>query len=146
MREDILSHWAWAPRQRHTWWRHGMGKLFTLLALCEGNPPMTGGFPSQRIVMPNFDTFFDISPNRLLNKQSKCRWIEAPEHSCDFTKGNAKKTSASKNIAVEIAVMTLSGANHAVSCPSLDGTWSFDEALVLFQLHPTRLEQALRVL
>ena len=28
-------------------WRHSMGTLSNLLALCEGNPPMTGGFPSQ---------------------------------------------------------------------------------------------------
>ena len=30
------------------WWWHGMERLSTLLALCEGNPPVTGGFPSQR--------------------------------------------------------------------------------------------------
>ena len=29
-------------------WRHGMGMLAELLALCEGNPPATGGFSSQR--------------------------------------------------------------------------------------------------
>ena len=31
-----------------TWWRHQMEMVSTLLALCEGNPPVTGGFPSQR--------------------------------------------------------------------------------------------------
>ena len=30
------------------WWYHAMETLSTLLALCEGNPPVTGGFPSQR--------------------------------------------------------------------------------------------------
>ena len=30
------------------WWRHGMETLSALLALCGGNPPVTGGFPSQR--------------------------------------------------------------------------------------------------
>ena len=30
-----------------------------LLALCMGNPPVTGGFPSQRPVTRNFDVFFD---------------------------------------------------------------------------------------
>ena len=29
-------------------WRHGMETLSALLALCEGNPPVTGGFPPQR--------------------------------------------------------------------------------------------------
>ena len=27
---------------------HGMETVYALLALCEGNPPVTGGFPSQR--------------------------------------------------------------------------------------------------
>ena len=31
-----------------TWWRHDMRTIFVLLALCEGNPPRIGGFPSQR--------------------------------------------------------------------------------------------------
>ena len=29
-------------------WRHQMKAFFALLALCEGNPPVTGRFPSQR--------------------------------------------------------------------------------------------------
>ena len=31
-----------------TWWRHDKETLSALQALCEGNPPVTGGFPSQR--------------------------------------------------------------------------------------------------
>ena len=31
-----------------------------LLALCEGNPPVTGGFLSQRPVTRSFDVFFDL--------------------------------------------------------------------------------------
>ena len=31
-----------------------------LLALCEGNPWVTGGFPSQRWVTRSFDVFFDL--------------------------------------------------------------------------------------
>ena len=30
-----------------TWWRHDVETLVALLALCEGNPSATGGFPSQ---------------------------------------------------------------------------------------------------
>ena len=37
------------------WWRHHMETFFALLALCEGNPPVTGGFPSQRPVTRSFD-------------------------------------------------------------------------------------------
>ena len=36
-----------------------METFFVLLALCEGNLPVTGGFPFQRPVTRNFDVFFD---------------------------------------------------------------------------------------
>ena len=54
------------------------GKFSTLLALCEGNPPVTGGFPSQRPVMQSFDVFFDLRLNKRLSKQSRRRWFETP--------------------------------------------------------------------
>ena len=34
-----------------------MGTFLALLVLYEGNPPVTGGFPSQRLVTPSFDAF-----------------------------------------------------------------------------------------
>ena len=46
----------WSPgrfRQRcvdTSWWRHHMEMVSALLALCEGNPSVNGGFPSQRPV------------------------------------------------------------------------------------------------
>ena len=49
--------------------------LSTLLALCVGNPPVTGGFPTHRQVKWSFDV------NKLLNKQSSCQWFETPWHS-----------------------------------------------------------------
>ena len=33
---------------QHSWWRHDRETLSTLLAICEGNPSVTDGFPSQR--------------------------------------------------------------------------------------------------
>ena len=44
-----------------TWWRHHMETLSTLLALCEGNPSFTGGFPSQSPVVRNSDVFLIYS-------------------------------------------------------------------------------------
>ena len=38
-----------------TWWRHQMETFFPLLALCEGNSPVIGEFPSQRPVTQSFD-------------------------------------------------------------------------------------------
>ena len=61
------------------WWRHQMETFSALLALCEGNPLVTGGF--QRPVMRSFDGFFDLRLNKRLNKQSKHRWFETPSRS-----------------------------------------------------------------
>ena len=56
-----------------------------LLALCEGNPPVTGGFPSHRSVTRRFDVFFDLHHNKRLSncKQSRRWWFvacSAPSH------------------------------------------------------------------
>ena len=42
------------------WWRHEMEKFSALLALCAGNSPVTGEFPSQRPATRSFDVFFDL--------------------------------------------------------------------------------------
>ena len=40
------------------------------MALCEGNPPVTGGFPSQAPVTRSVDVFFDLRLNKQMSKQS----------------------------------------------------------------------------
>ena len=50
-----------------------METFSALLALCEGNPSVTVGFPSQRQETRRFDIFFDR-----LSKQSRRRWFETP--------------------------------------------------------------------
>ena len=61
-------------KDRAVAYRHQMETFSALLALCEGNPPVTGGFPPQRPVTRSFDVFFDL--NKRLSKQSRCRWFE----------------------------------------------------------------------
>ena len=61
-----------------SWWRHQMKTFSALLALCEGNPPVTDGFPSQRPVKRSFDIFFDVCPNKRLRKQSICGSFGTP--------------------------------------------------------------------
>ena len=53
-----------------SWWHHQMETFSALLALCEGNPPVTGGVPSQRPVIRGFDGSFDQCGNKWLDKQS----------------------------------------------------------------------------
>ena len=50
-----------------------METLSALMALCEGKPAATGGFPSQRPVTQSFDIFFNLRLYKQLGKQSKRR-------------------------------------------------------------------------
>ena len=54
----------------NAWWRHQMEAFPALLALCAGNSPVTVSveFPSQRLMTPSFDVFFDLCPNKRLSK------------------------------------------------------------------------------
>ena len=61
-----------------SWWRHQMETLSALLALCAGNSPVTGEFPTQRPVTRSFDVFFDQRMNKLLSKQSWGWRFETP--------------------------------------------------------------------
>ena len=47
-----------------------------LLAFCERDPPVTGGFPSWRLATRSFDVFFELRLNKRLGKQSKRRWFQ----------------------------------------------------------------------
>ena len=51
-----------------SWWRHQMKTFSALLALCAGNSPVTGKFPSQGPVTRNFDVFFDLCLNKRWSK------------------------------------------------------------------------------
>ena len=73
--------WEFPPKRvadSWSWWRHQMEAFFALLALCGGNSPATGEFPSQRPVTRSFDVFFDLHLNKRLNKQSRRRWFQKP--------------------------------------------------------------------
>ena len=59
----------------------GVAVSSALLALCEGNLPVTGGFPSRRPVARRFDVFFDLSLNKRLRKYSRRRWFVTPPRS-----------------------------------------------------------------
>ena len=46
-------------------------KFSALIALCEGNAPVTGEFPAQGPVARSFEVFFDLHMNKRLGKQSR---------------------------------------------------------------------------
>ena len=59
-----------------SWWRHQMETFSALLAICAGNSPVPGEFPTQRPVTRSFDVFFDLRLNKPLSKQSWGWWFE----------------------------------------------------------------------
>ena len=46
-----------------------METFSVLLAICAGNSPVTGEFPTQRPVTQSFDVFFKLGMNKQLSKQ-----------------------------------------------------------------------------
>ena len=58
------------------WWRHEMETFSALLAICAGNSPAIGEFPTQRPVTRNFDVFLDLRLNKRLSKQPWGCWFE----------------------------------------------------------------------
>ena len=71
---QFSSHKVWS-------WRHHQMETFSaLLAICAGNSPVPGEYPTQRPVTQSFDFFFDLCPNKWLSKQSRVWWFEMPSH------------------------------------------------------------------
>ena len=76
-----LTHLPLAPHISvnelgQSWWRHQMETFSALLAICAGNSPVPGEFPTQRPVTRSFDVFFDLCLNKRLSKQWWGWWFE----------------------------------------------------------------------
>ena len=67
----------------YSWWRHKMETFSALLALCAGDSPVPGEFPTQRPVKRSFDVYFDLRPNKRLSKQWRGWWFETQSCSQD---------------------------------------------------------------
>ena len=61
-----------------TWWRYQMETFSALLAVCAGNSPVPGEFPTQRPVTRSFNVFFNVRRNKRSSKQSWGWWSETP--------------------------------------------------------------------
>ena len=62
-----------------------MGTFSALLVLFEENPPVTGGFHSQRASNAGFDVSFDVGLNKRLSKQSSTGDLRRYVGHCDDT-------------------------------------------------------------
>ena len=77
----LVSYWYVYVVSKWTWWRHQMETFSTLLALCAGNIPVTGEFPTRWPVTWSFDVLFHLRLNKRLSKQSWGWWVETPSRS-----------------------------------------------------------------
>ena len=90
-----------------------METFSVLLALCAGNSPVTGEFPSQRPVTRSFGVFFDLRLNKRLSKHSWGWWFETPSRPLwRHCNGNDDYQKSRKWHAVEVVCTPLS------ICPS----------------------------
>ena len=95
----LNASWTSMNQREHgeTWWRHQMEIFSALLALCAGNSPVPGEFPTQRPVTRSFDVYFDLRPNKRLSKQWWGWWFET--QSCSLWRhcNECNHTPNSKN-------------------------------------------------
>ena len=73
------------------WWRHQMKIFSALLAICAGNSPVPGEFPTQGPVTRSFEVFFDLRPNKQDNIDNKCsilrkQWVSFGSVECFLDK------------------------------------------------------------
>ena len=77
--QSVQFSWkAIVPKWFSSWWRHQMETNSVLLAICAGNSPVPGEFPTQRPVARSFDILFELGPNKRLSKQWWGFWFETP--------------------------------------------------------------------
>ena len=102
-----------------------METFSALLAPWEGNPLVTGGFPSQRPVKRRFDVSFDLRLSKRFRKQSRRRWSGRHRAHYDAT------------------VMTIDDTPHTISMVSLVSLlWAYCIIFSLSCYDGTRLHTA----
>ena len=69
-----------------------METFSALLAICAGNSPVPGEFPSQSPVTRSFDVFFDLRLNKRLSKHSWGWWLRRHRAHYDVTVMNLMYT------------------------------------------------------
>ena len=73
----LVTQWSICHLSQYmSWWSYQMETFSMLLAICVGNSPVPGEFPTQRPVTWSFDVFFDLCLNKRLSKQWWGWWFE----------------------------------------------------------------------
>ena len=64
LREAYRNMVRFIHKLQMSWWRDQMETFSALLAICAGNSPVAGEFPTQRPVKRSFDVSFDLRLNK----------------------------------------------------------------------------------
>ena len=117
-----------------------MERFSALLALCAGNSPVTGEFPSQRPVTQSFDVFFGLRLHKRLSKQSWGWWFET--QSCPLW----RHSNASRNllwlfwsllfVSWNVPIGTI-GSHHSFAYLFLVSGFAFLQAIQMLVMLPS---------
>ena len=119
-----------------SWWRHQIETFSTLLAICAGNSPVTGEFPSQRPVTWSFDVFYDLRPNKRLSKQSWGLWFKTL--SCSLWRHCTDVFSSSENEVIKFRITSgyhYMAATETGSDETIHNGFRLEYSLVKLSLH-----------
>ena len=110
-----------------------METFSALLALCAGNSPVTGEFPSERPVTRNFDVFFNLRLNKRLSRQSRLHWFVTLSRSL-WRHCNAYSSKSSTNVTTWLVCLSFTRVSWPVdidqttSVPVYAGSFDIDTA------------------
>ena len=123
----LYSDWRfWMTRFRtpsaKTWWRHEMERFSALLAICAGNSPVPGEFPTQRLMTQSFDVYFDLRPIKRLSKQSWIWWFETSSRPL-WRHRNGRWEASVRCRYNAINILQNINKRDPIACPSGRGMW-----------------------
>ena len=91
-----------------------METFWALLAICAGNSPVPGEFPTQRTVTRSFDVFFDLCLNKWLSKQWWGWWFETLSHPLWLHRIEIKRSKWHQRCLMAACIVALHQSRYAV--------------------------------
>ena len=103
-----------------SWRHHQMVTFSALLVLCEGNPMVTGGFPSQRPVTWSFGVFFDLCVDMWCNTNMRHWYYDVTLIICSCTHTIWYKVDIHQYLSITtVNIYFLPLSNHGIACKEM---------------------------
>ena len=81
-----------------SWWHHQMETFSAVLVLCEGNPPVIGGFTSQMASYTEMFPFDDVIMETSINTKVSGRWVIEVDNRVSATCVQIRSVNTHKHI------------------------------------------------